>query len=166
MKLNIALASTAVTFEFDTPRDRDTFWKGMEKCGFLSQGAAERLGTRGINITTAKIRTGYAWPFEALPGSANGNVAVRQVEKKAEAPAAPANETLTQVAEPPPAIPVPEIVEVPPQAYPVVAETSSAIMMPSKTMTTVLPVVPAPPADPEPTDRRTREWRTWKARQK
>jgi hypothetical protein len=161
MKLNITLASTAVTFEFDTPRDRDTFWKGMEKSGFIAQGAAERLGTRGINITTAKIRSPYAWPFEAIPGTPNGNVAVKQVEKPTDIPnAAPTGTLLTSglanpASEPIPAIPIPEIVEVPTAVAPV-----AAIVPPVTTVTTQS-------EDPEPTGHKnSRAYREWKARHK
>ena len=163
MKLNITLASTAVTFEFDTPRDRDTFWNGMEKCGFLSQGAAERLGTRGINITTAKIRTGYAWPFEALPGSANGDVQVKQVEKKVEAPqpeTQPETQPVLSATEPLPTIPIPQLT-----AVPAVIPTATTQAKPEPV---AAPTTTTPPADPEPTGihKNSRQYRAWKARQK
>lgn len=159
MKLNISLSSTNVLFEFDTPRDRDTFWKGMDKSGFSAQGASERLGTRSINITPAKIKRSYAWPFQALETTmANGSVPVTQVAKKADAPPAPKPVTPAVVApEPPPDVPMPEMNEVPPTA----TTETQPIAAPSPTTTT------PPKDDPEPTGihKNSREYRTWKARQ-
>ncbi len=168
MKLNISISPTAVLFEFDTPRDRDVFWKGMEKSGFVAQGASSRLGTRGINIVTAKIKTAYAWPFEAIPSSGNGNVPITQVEKKADeligltSPTRPLpSQTLTQVqvAEPPPNIPIPQLTEVP--ASPTATTEAQPVAAPAATTTT------PPKDDPEPTGihKNSREYRNWKARQ-
>lgn len=161
MKTNITLSSTAVLFEFDTPRDRDTFWKGMEKSGFAAQGASERLGTRGINITTAKIRRSYAWLFQALEQTlANGSVEVKQVAKKADAPPAPTPaRPVVPVAEPPPDVPMPEMNEVPPTA------TTEAPPVATPAATTTTPPKPVMD-DPEPTGihKNSRKYREWKSR--
>lgn len=163
MKLNISLSSTTVLFEFDTPRDRDTFWKGMEKSGFAAQGASQRMGTRGINIVTAKIKTPYAWPFEALPSPANGSVPVTQVANKVEAPApvVTAPIPVPPAVEPPPDIPIPQLTEVP---IPTATTEAPPIAAPAATTTTPPKAVVD---DPEPTGihKNSRKFREWKARQ-
>lgn len=163
MKTNITLSSTTVLFEFDTPRDRDTFWKGMEKSGFAAQGASQRMGTRGINIVTAKIKTAYAWPFEALPSSANGNVEVKQAVQKVETPAPVAPAPPARAIEPPPDIPIPQLTEVPTAP----TATTEAKPEPAQAVTTTTPPQKAVD-DPEPTGihKNSRAYRNWKARQK
>lgn len=135
----------------------------MEKSGFAAQGASQRMGTRGINIVTAKIKRSYAWPFEALAATGNGNVEVKQVAKKADAPPAQMIAPVAkhvQTPEPPPAVPMPEMNEVPPTA----TTEAAPIAAPATTTTPPKAVVD----DPEPTGihKNSREYRNWKSRQK
>lgn len=152
MKLNISIATNSVTLEFDTPRDRDVFWKGMANnptsSGFTSQHASRKVGTRVIEIDPTKMKVAYAWPFVAVPLVPNGEAKTVEVEEPKSTPKT-VPVPVVQMPEPPPAIPIPEITEVP--TVPVETESPPA------------PVVD----DPEPTgDKRSREYRMWRDRQK